>query len=511
MYIRKFLVIIFLLFSIYNTLNADINFEINYSLPINYDFGIVKNIQLVDINNDGIDEISVDQLNESSGHTTIFSQSGQILSEFIHSNDNNEKFVKSFIYQENSNCFLVCSSSYKPQYPDDLYLQLKTYDLMESTLIDSSRTFLFPEGELNNVHNINIVDTGDDKILYLGIQHYNFISDELIIYKSYLIRYYFDEGISNYIDTIEDCGLSFQYYNWSNLILTIGYEFIDTFDGYLQIVTKNYYFNSISNEINYQFDIITEISGNFHSSETGTTYHDYPYTYRIITNNDLHQQDYGSILYYELKHSPSNYEPFIICYSPNLDEILWESQEARLNIGSCINPTDEFQENYYLIDINNGQNSLRIINRMNGDMIIEQDCPIDCNKIIRSADNRIYFFDITNTEINVYSIVGEIVQNSQNVIIDSYVNSISNFPNPFNPTTAIEFSIQNNSKVELSIYNIKGQKIKTLTNNEFTKGSHLIVWNGDDESGKSMGSGIYLYKLNVNNKAIAVKKCLLLK
>ena len=88
---------------------------------------------------------------------------------------------------------------------------------------------------------------------------------------------------------------------------------------------------------------------------------------------------------------------------------------------------------------------------------------------------------------------------------------VSNFPNPFNPTTTIEFSIQNNSKVELSIYNIKGQKIKTLTNNEFTKGPHSIVWNGDDESGKSMGSGVYLYKLNVNNKAIAVKKCLLLK
>lgn len=89
--------------------------------------------------------------------------------------------------------------------------------------------------------------------------------------------------------------------------------------------------------------------------------------------------------------------------------------------------------------------------------------------------------------------------------------SLSNYPNPFNPTTTIEFSIQNNSKVVLTVFNIKGQKIKTLASNAFTKGSHSIVWNGDDESNKPVSSGIYLYKLNVNGKTEAVRKCLLLK
>ncbi|MBC8415928.1 MAG: T9SS type A sorting domain-containing protein, partial [Candidatus Cloacimonetes bacterium] len=75
----------------------------------------------------------------------------------------------------------------------------------------------------------------------------------------------------------------------------------------------------------------------------------------------------------------------------------------------------------------------------------------------------------------------------------------------------IEFSIQNDSKVELSIFNIKGQKIKTLAQNDFTKGSHSIIWNGDDESGNPVSSGVYLYKLSVNGKTEAVKKCLLMK
>jgi len=88
---------------------------------------------------------------------------------------------------------------------------------------------------------------------------------------------------------------------------------------------------------------------------------------------------------------------------------------------------------------------------------------------------------------------------------------LSNYPNPFNPITTIEFSIQEKSEIDLSIYNIKFQKIKSLIHNEFAKGNHSIVWNGDDVAEKKVASGIYFYKLNVNNKTEAVRKCLLLK
>ena len=88
---------------------------------------------------------------------------------------------------------------------------------------------------------------------------------------------------------------------------------------------------------------------------------------------------------------------------------------------------------------------------------------------------------------------------------------LSNFPNPFNPSTTINFTIQTNSSIDLTIFNIKGQKIKTLANSGFPKGYHSIVWDGDDESGKSVSSGVYYYKFNVNGKTEVVKKCLLLK
>jgi hypothetical protein len=88
---------------------------------------------------------------------------------------------------------------------------------------------------------------------------------------------------------------------------------------------------------------------------------------------------------------------------------------------------------------------------------------------------------------------------------------MNNFPNPFNPSTKIEFSLQNNSSIELSIFNIKGQKIKTLIQNDFVKGSHSILWNGVDEANNPVCSGIYFYKLKVNDKTEVMNKCLLLK
>ncbi len=90
---------------------------------------------------------------------------------------------------------------------------------------------------------------------------------------------------------------------------------------------------------------------------------------------------------------------------------------------------------------------------------------------------------------------------------------IGNYPNPFNPETTISFSLttENSENISLIVYNIKGQKVKTLADNEFDAGTHQVVWNGKDENNQPVASGIYFYQLNVDNKVIASKKCLLLK
>ena len=88
--------------------------------------------------------------------------------------------------------------------------------------------------------------------------------------------------------------------------------------------------------------------------------------------------------------------------------------------------------------------------------------------------------------------------------------SLQNYPNPFNPTTTISFSILEESKVELTIFNIKGQKIRSLLNDQIEAGEHSIVWNREDFTGKKVSSGIYFYKLKTTN-ASHTKKMLLLK
>ena len=138
--------------------------------------------------------------------------------------------------------------------------------------------------------------------------------------------------------------------------------------------------------------------------------------------------------------------------------------------------------------------------------------------------------DPTNPDYALYPAMGTIINDmgayggpntigwppvglDDNLIIQpSEVFLHQNYPNPFNPTTTISFDVEQTSTfVTLSIFNIKGQKVKTLIDEVLSAGEHSIVWNGEDASGKKVGSGIYLYKLNVNGKTEAVKKCLLLK
>lgn len=77
-----------------------------------------------------------------------------------------------------------------------------------------------------------------------------------------------------------------------------------------------------------------------------------------------------------------------------------------------------------------------------------------------------------------------------------------NHPNPFNPSTTISFSLAKNTPaLELKIYNLKGQLVKTLFSGNLDKGNHSLVWNGLDNNGASVGSGVYFYSLSDGNSS----------
>ena len=86
----------------------------------------------------------------------------------------------------------------------------------------------------------------------------------------------------------------------------------------------------------------------------------------------------------------------------------------------------------------------------------------------------------------------------------------SNYPNPFNPETTISYNIDKASDVELTIYNIKGQKVRTLVDEGQKAGRHDIVWDGSDSKGKKVASGTYLYKVKADDQEV-VNKMLMIK
>jgi hypothetical protein len=102
-------------------------------------------------------------------------------------------------------------------------------------------------------------------------------------------------------------------------------------------------------------------------------------------------------------------------------------------------------------------------------------------------------------------------EDSTNPEYNNISTLIGNYPNPFNPETTIKFSISKNSNVDLSIYNIKGQRIRTLANQQYAAGDYSIVWEGADDNGRSVGSGVYFYKLGVDGKLTSTRKCILMK
>ncbi len=94
--------------------------------------------------------------------------------------------------------------------------------------------------------------------------------------------------------------------------------------------------------------------------------------------------------------------------------------------------------------------------------------------------------------------------------VPQYANSLSNYPNPFNPTTTIHYSIAENSHVTLDVYNIRGQRVIKLVDDRLQKGEHSVVWDGNDDTGNSVSSGVYLYRMKAGDRS-ETKKMMLMK
>jgi len=73
---------------------------------------------------------------------------------------------------------------------------------------------------------------------------------------------------------------------------------------------------------------------------------------------------------------------------------------------------------------------------------------------------------------------------------------VGNYPNPFNPSTTINFEIPESQKVVIGIFDVAGRKVATLVDGRREAGSHQVVWNGRDQSGAQVASGVFFVRMN---------------
>jgi hypothetical protein len=85
-----------------------------------------------------------------------------------------------------------------------------------------------------------------------------------------------------------------------------------------------------------------------------------------------------------------------------------------------------------------------------------------------------------------------------------------NYPNPFNPTTTMDFALPQKSSVTLNIYNVLGQKIRTLVNSDYNPGYYSVTWDGTSDNGIEVASGVYFYRIKAGN-FVDTKKLMMLK
>jgi hypothetical protein len=97
---------------------------------------------------------------------------------------------------------------------------------------------------------------------------------------------------------------------------------------------------------------------------------------------------------------------------------------------------------------------------------------------------------------------------NERIPVDYFLSQ--NHPNPFNPTTTIHFQIPKPEHVTITVYDILGHQVKELINDDYTPGDHQINWDGTNQLGQAVASGLYIYKINAGN-FVQCKKMLMMK
>lgn len=195
--------------------------------------------------------------------------------------------------------------------------------------------------------------------------------------------------------------------------------------------------------------------------------------------------------------NPINDEPIIISYLPEeLEFEIIEVSEQEVDFSVQLEDVDSDLAYTWFIDDEDMEN-----NAANFTYTFTENGAYEVKSIVSDEE-----YDIETVWIVTVSVTS--IDEDLTPLYETSLTGI--YPNPFNPSTSISFSLAKESHIEIEIYNLKGQKIKSLLNEVRNIGNHSITWEGKDDNNSSVCSGIYLIEMKTD-RDVFIEKALLLK
>ncbi|MCF7912207.1 MAG: T9SS type A sorting domain-containing protein [Candidatus Cloacimonetes bacterium] len=525
----KYSLIILLILCLFYSLKSQVDFQYQFSMEGSSSTRKFRYFSLLDINNDGEEEICL-----ISGHNryntinnppywkiSFYSLNGEELSIYEQEIDReaHQVYRRGKIFENDDEKYLVNVFTHRDStnpMGGNVYLDLCIYNLESIQLIDSLSIFLWPEDDDIDGTSIDITCIAPVLIDNIIVLHFGAKESQYFPGLNYYFvnstsnKYTFDGDSLAYLETLDGCGKNLYNYDNFDYIISTSYHMSGN-DSYPGGPSENtdYHLKLITKEYTSQVFDIFQISGS--SDPEGASHN--PVRFAPIASNVNDYANEGMIIYYYLIDTDEGHSFHIKRYSPDFSEVLWERTNTNLDpldirASTCVTVNGQDHYMMYFDD-----NQLEIRNRNNGGIVYNQDLEITPKYTMKTSDGELLFITENDSIFNVYTLASEIEVpdeiDNDHILSTGY--QLQNFPNPFNPETEISFYLEENSQVSMEIYNIKGQKVNSLGNGEFNSGYHSLNWQGNDESGNLLGSGIYFYLLKVNGEAVSVRKCTLIK
>ena len=223
------------------------------------------------------------------------------------------------------------------------------------------------------------------------------------------------------------------------------------------------------------------------------------------------------LTYIDLALAAGTYEYYVTAIHDSGESLPSDQDDVIITLPAPQNPQAVTQGADILITWDEPATRALVYYKIYRNLIMIADDIVDTYYLDPEVPNGTYSYNIRAVYSGGYqstlspdAVIEHVQTNADGMLIPKVTYLKGNHPNPFNPETRISFALSSASKTLIQIYNVKGEKVRTLLNEQLDAGHHSVIWNGTDDNGRNVASGIYFYKFKTDNFN-KTKKMLLLK